>query len=81
MPGMSDPVNFSIKVTIKSVYYTKTQIDGKGYLTTILAEYITETELVTNNYTKTQIDNNIYTKTQIDNNLYIQSTQIMQKDI
>ena len=45
--------------------YTKTQIDNKGYLTSIPAEYITESELATNNYTKTYIDTNIYTKTQV----------------
>ncbi len=63
--GMLDPVNFSIKETINSVYYTKSQIDSKGYLTAIPSEYITETELTTAHYTKTQIDTNIYTKTQI----------------
>ena len=50
MSGMLDPVNFSIKETINSVYYTKTQIDGKGYLTSIPTEYITETELNSKGY-------------------------------
>jgi hypothetical protein len=50
MSGMLDPVNFSIKETINSVYYTKTQIDDKGYLTTIPTEYITETELNAKGY-------------------------------
>jgi hypothetical protein len=68
--GMLDPVNFSIKETINSVYYTKSQIDSKGYLTAIPSEYITETELTTAHYTKTQIDTNHYTKTQSDTNYY-----------
>ena len=46
-----------------SSYYTKTQIDNKGYLTAIPSEYVTETELSTSlssYYTKTQIDNKGY---------------------
>ena len=49
--------------TALSSYYTKTQIDNKGYLTAIPAEYVTETELNTSlnsYYTKTQIDNKGY---------------------
>ena len=49
--------------TALSSYYTKTQIDNKGYLTSIPTEYITETELSTSlnsYYTKTQIDNKGY---------------------
>ena len=48
--GMLDPVNFTIKETLNSVYYTKTQIDGKGYLTAIPAEYITDSELTAKGY-------------------------------
>ncbi len=40
--GMLNPINFSIKETINSVYYTKSQIDSKNYLTVIPSEYITE---------------------------------------
>jgi hypothetical protein len=50
LPGMLDPVNFSIKETINTVYYTKSQIDAKGYLTSIPLEYITETELNAKGY-------------------------------
>ena len=49
--------------TALSSYYTKTQIDNKGYLTAIPSEYVTETELNTSlnsYYTKTQIDNKGY---------------------
>ena len=49
--------------TALSSYYTKTQIDNKGYLTAIPAEYVTDTELNTSlnsYYTKTQIDNKGY---------------------
>ena len=49
--------------TALSSYYTKTQIDNKGYLTAIPVEYVTETELNTSlnsYYTKTQIDNKGY---------------------
>ena len=49
--------------TVLNSYYTKTQIDNKGYLTAIPAEYVTETELSTSlssYYTKTQIDNKGY---------------------
>jgi hypothetical protein len=78
MSGMLDPINFSIKETINSIYDTNTQVDGNGYLTTIPAEYITETQLAANNYTKTQIDNNVYTTTQIDTDIYTK-TQIDNK--
>ena len=49
--------------TVLNSYYTKTQIDNKGYLTAIPNEYITSTELETelgSYYTKTQIDNKGY---------------------
>ena len=49
--------------TVLNSYYTKTQIDNKGYLTAIPSEYVTETELNTSlnsYYTKTQIDNKGY---------------------
>ena len=49
--------------TALSSYYTKTQIDNKGYLTAIPSEYITDSELSTSlnsYYTKTQIDNKGY---------------------
>ena len=49
--------------TALNSYYTKTQIDNKGYLTAIPAEYVTDTELNTelgSYYTKTQIDNKGY---------------------
>ena len=45
--------------TVLNSYYTKTQIDNKGYLTSIPAEYVTDNELSTSlnsYYTKTQID-------------------------
>ena len=51
-----------LNTTLNS-YYTKTQIDAKGYLTSIPSEYVTETELSTSlnsYYTKTQIDNKGY---------------------
>jgi len=73
--GMLDPINFSINETINSVYYTKSQIDSKGYLTAIPAEYITDSELTTNHYTKAESDTNHYNKTQIDTNHY-NKTQI-----
>jgi hypothetical protein len=84
LPGMLDPVNFSIKETINTVYYTKSQIDAKGYLTTIPLEYITETELNAKGYltsipsefiTETELATNNYSKTQIDTNIYTK-TQI-----
>jgi hypothetical protein len=84
LPGMLDPVNFSIKETINTVYYTKSQIDAKGYLTTIPLEYITETELNAKGYltsipseyiTETELAANNYSKTQIDTNHYTK-TQI-----
>jgi hypothetical protein len=84
LPGMLDPVNFSIKETINTVYYTKSQIDSKGYLTTIPLEYITETELNAKGYltsipseyiTETELAANNYSKTQIDTNIYTK-TQI-----
>ena len=49
--------------TALNSYYTKTQIDNKGYLTAIPAEYVTDTELNTSlssYYTKTQVDNKGY---------------------
>ena len=52
--------------TVLNSYYTKTQIDNKGYLTAIPSEYVTETELSTSlssYYTKTQIDNKGYLTT------------------
>ena len=52
--------------TALSSYYTKTQIDNKGYLTAIPAEYVTDTELNT-------ALNSYYTKTQIDNKGYLTS--------
>ena len=45
--------------TALNSYYTKTQIDNKGYLTSIPAEYVTETELnaeLDNYYTKAVTD-------------------------
>ena len=44
-------------------YYTKTQIDAKGYLTSIPTEYVTDSELSTSlssYYTKTEVDNKGY---------------------
>ena len=52
--------------TVLNGYYTKTQIDNKGYLTDIPSEYVTETELSTSL-------NSYYTKTQIDNKGYLTS--------
>ena len=49
--------------TVLNSYYTKTQIDNKGYLTAIPSEYVTETELNTSlnsYYTKTEINNKGY---------------------
>ncbi len=44
---------FQISSNINTLYYTKTQIDGKGYLTTIPAEYITDSELTAKGYLTT----------------------------
>ena len=52
--------------TVLNSYYTKTQIDNKGYLTSIPSEYVTETELNTSL-------NNYYTKTEINNKGYLTS--------
>ena len=79
--------------TALSSYYTKTQIDNKGYLTAIPNEYITSTELETelgSYYTKTQIDNKGYltaipseyvTETELNTSLnsYYTKTQIDNK--
>ena len=52
--------------TVLNSYYTKTQIDNKGYLTAIPSEYVTETELNTSL-------NSYYTKTEINNKGYLTS--------
>ena len=45
-----------------SAYYTKTEVDNKGYCT--------EAEIDANHYTKTEIDENYYTKIQINDGYY-----------
>jgi hypothetical protein len=70
LPGMLDPVNFSIKETINTVYYTKSQIDGKGFLTTIPLEYITETELNAKGYL-TSIPSEFITETELNGKGYL----------
>ena len=71
---MLDPINFSINETINSVYYTKSQIDSKGYLTSIPAEHVTDTELNNKGYltsipaeyvTDTELSNDYYNRTQV----------------
>ena len=76
--------------TALNSYYTKTQIDNKGYLTSIPSEYITSTELETelgSYYTKTEINNKGYltsipaeyvTETELNTSLnsYYTKTQI-----
>ena len=52
--------------TALNSYYTKTQIDNKGYLTAIPSEYVTDTELSTSL-------NSYYTKTEVDNKGYLTS--------
>ena len=67
-----------------SDYYTKSQIDGKGYLTSVPSEYVTETELNSKNYAtkkdlediEIDVDINLddyYTKQQIDSKGYLTS--------
>ena len=51
--------------TVLNSYYTKTQIDNKGYLTSIPAEYVTDTELTSelgSYYTKNDTDAKLDTK-------------------
>jgi hypothetical protein len=72
LPGMLDPVNFSIKETINTVYYTKSQIDAKGYLTTIPLEYITETELNAKGYL-TSIPSEFITESELNAKGYLTS--------
>ena len=55
--------------TVLNSYYTKTQIDNKGYLTSIPSEYVTDTELNTSL-------NNYYTKTEINNKGYLTSIPV-----
>ena len=66
---MLDPINFSINETINSVYYTKSQIDSKGYLTSIPAEHVTDTEL-NNKGSLTSIPAEYVTDTELSNDYY-----------
>jgi hypothetical protein len=69
---MLDPINFSINETINSVYYTKSQIDSKGYLTSIPAEHVTDTEL-NNKGSLTSIPAEYVTDTELNNKGYLTS--------
>ena len=66
---MLDPINFSINETINSVYYTKSQIDSKGYLTSIPGEHVTDTEL-NNKGSLTSIPAEYVTDTELSNDYY-----------
>ena len=49
-------------------YYTKSEIDNKGYLTSIPSEYVTETELTNKDYaTKTNLDTLANRVTKVEN--------------
>lgn len=53
-----------------SNYYTKTQIDEKGYLTSVPSEYVTETELNEKGYL-TSVPSEYVTDTELNNKGYL----------
>ncbi len=66
--------NFNITTVnrITDSFYTKTQIDAKGYLTSIPSDYITETELNQKNYL-TSIPSDYITETELNQKNYLTS--------
>lgn len=65
-----------------SDYYTKQQIDNKGYLTSIPTEYVTESELEQRlDGIEVNVDlDDYYTKQQIDGKGYVTSAELVTKD-
>ena len=70
---------FQISSNINTIYCTKSQIDSKGYLTSIPPDYVTDSELTAKNYltsipanyiTEDELSAINYTKTHIDTNYY-----------
>lgn len=61
-----------------SNYYTKEQIDNKGYITEIPAEYVTETELNNKGYL-TSIPSEYVTETELTNKGYATTSQVNAK--
>ena len=55
-----------------SNYYTKTQIDAKGYLTSVPSEYVTETELNDKGYL-TSVPSEYVTETELNDKGYLTS--------
>ena len=52
--------------TDMSNYYTKTQIDAKGYLTSVPSEYVTDSELSSKGYL-TSVPSEYVTETELNN--------------
>lgn len=67
--------NTTIDPSVFENYYTKTEIDAKGYLTDIPSEYVTETELESYKYlTEDELNEKIITKEDLHN--YVQSMTV-----